>query len=75
MVLVFPPTYSGDIDLALLVFAVSMLIGRRVVNGNFTDQDRDRLTGLVAAEGGIGKEEAARRVARRCIPENLPPLF
>ena len=43
---------------------ISALIGRRVVNGTFTDQDRDRLTGLVAAEAGIGKEEAARRVAR-----------
>ena len=43
---------------------ISALIWGRVANGTFTDQDRDRLTGLVAVEAGIGKEEAARRVAR-----------
>ena len=43
---------------------ISALTGRRVLNGSFTDQDRDRLTALVAAEAGVTKEEAARRVAR-----------
>jgi len=43
---------------------ISVLTGRRILNGTFTDQDRDRLTALVAAEAGVTKEEAARRVAR-----------
>ena len=43
---------------------ISALIWRRVVNGAFTAEERDRLTALVAAEAGVGKEEAARRVAR-----------
>jgi hypothetical protein len=43
---------------------ISALIWRRVVNGTFTAEERDRLTALVAADAGIGKEEAARRVAR-----------
>jgi hypothetical protein len=40
------------------------LAGRRIVNGSLTDQERDRLATLVAAQAGISKEEAARRVAR-----------
>lgn len=43
---------------------ITALTGRRVLNGSFTNQDRDRLTTLVAAQAGISKEEAARRVAR-----------
>jgi hypothetical protein len=42
---------------------ISALIGRRVFDGTLTDQERDRLTGLVAANDGLSKEEAARRVA------------
>lgn len=42
---------------------ISALIWR-VANGTFTAEQRDRLTALVAADAGIGKEEAARRVAR-----------
>lgn len=43
---------------------IDQLAGRRVVNGSLTDQDRDRLSALVAAQAGINREEAARRVAR-----------
>ena len=43
---------------------IATLAGRRVVNGSLTDQERDRLTTLVAAQVGISKEEAARRVGR-----------
>jgi hypothetical protein len=43
---------------------IAALAGRRVVNGSLTDQERDRLATLVAAQAGISKEEAARRVAR-----------
>src|SRR5208282_1719035 len=43
---------------------ITTLTGRRVLNGSFTDQDRERLTALVAAEAGVTKEEAVRRVAR-----------
>jgi hypothetical protein len=43
---------------------IATLAGRRIVNGSLTDQERDRLTTLVAAQAGISKEEAARRVAR-----------
>jgi hypothetical protein len=35
-----------------------------VINGSLTDQERDRLSTLVAAQAGISKDEAARRVAR-----------
>ena len=43
---------------------IAALAARRVVNGSLTDQERDRLTTLVAAQAGVSKEEAARRVAR-----------
>ena len=43
---------------------IASLATRRVVNGSLTDQERDRLATLVAAQAGISKEEAARRVAR-----------
>lgn len=41
---------------------IGILIGRRIYNGTLSDQDRDRLTTLVADEAGISKEEAARRI-------------
>src|SRR5215468_91343 len=43
---------------------IATLAGRRIVNGSLTDQERDRLAPLVAAQTDISKEEAARRVAR-----------
>ena len=43
---------------------IATLAGRRVINGSLSDPDRDRLTTLVAAQAGISKDEAARRVAR-----------
>lgn len=60
-------TSSGDptqMTRAQITAEIAALAGRRVVNGNLTDQERDRLTTLVAAQAGISKEEAARRVAR-----------
>src|SRR5208282_2526449 len=33
-------------------------------NGSLTDHERDRLATLVAAQAGVSKEEAARRVAK-----------
>src|SRR5215471_19419029 len=58
---------SGDptqMTRAQITSEIAALAGRRVVNGSLTDQERDRLTTLVAAQAGISKEEAARRVAR-----------
>ena len=58
---------SGDptqMTRAQITSEIATLAGRRVVNGSLTDQERDRLTTLVAAQAGISKEEAARRVAR-----------
>jgi Protein of unknown function (DUF2795) len=43
---------------------IAALTGRRVLNGSFSDQDRDRLTALVAAQAGVTREEAVRRVAQ-----------
>ena len=60
-------TSSGDptqMTRAQITGEIAALAGRRVVNGSLTDQERDRLTTLVAAQAGISKEEAARRVAR-----------
>jgi hypothetical protein len=60
-------TSSGDptqMTRAQITSEIAALAGRRVVNGSLTDQERDRLTTLVAAQAGISKEEAARRVAR-----------
>ena len=60
-------TSSGDptqMTRAQITSEIAALAGRRVVNGNLTDQERDRLATLVAAQAGISKEEAARRVAR-----------
>jgi hypothetical protein len=60
-------TSSGDptqMTRAQINGEIATLAGRRVVNGSLTDQERDRLTTLVAAQAGISKEEAARRVAR-----------
>jgi hypothetical protein len=49
---------------AQITTEIAALAGRRVVNGSLTDQERDRLSTLVAAQAGVSKEEAARRVAR-----------
>jgi hypothetical protein len=60
-------TSSGDptqMTRAQITSEIATLAGRRVVNGSLTDQERDRLTTLVAADAGISKDEAARRVAR-----------
>jgi hypothetical protein len=60
-------TSSGDptqMTRAQITSEIAALAARRVVNGSLTDQERDRLTTLVAAQVGISKEEAARRVAR-----------
>jgi hypothetical protein len=58
---------SGDptqMTRAQITAEIATLAGRRVINGSLTDQERDRLTTLVAAQAGISKDEAARRVAR-----------
>lgn len=60
-------TTSGDptqMTRAQITSEIATLAGRRVVNGSLTEQERDRLTTLVAADAGISKEEAAHRVAR-----------
>ena len=60
-------TSSGDptqMTRAQITSEIAALAARRVVNGSLTDQERDRLTTLVAAQAGISKDEAARRVAR-----------
>jgi len=49
---------------AQITSEIAALAGRRVVNGSLTDQERDRLATLVAAQAGVSKEEAARRVAK-----------
>jgi len=49
---------------AQITAEITTLAGRRVINGSLTDQERDRLSTLVAAQAGISKDEAARRVAR-----------
>lgn len=43
---------------------ISAITGRLLLNGSLSDQDRDRLTSLVAAEADVTQDEAARRVAR-----------
>ena len=60
-------TTTGDptqMTRAQVTAEIASLAGRRVVNGSLTDQERDRLSTLVAAQAGISKDEAARRVAR-----------
>src|SRR6516165_7911712 len=60
-------TSSGDptqMTRVQITSEIATLAGRRVVNGSLTDQERDRLATLVAAQAGVSKEEAARRVAR-----------
>ena len=60
-------TSSGDptqMTRAQITSEIAALAGRRVINGSLTDQERDRLATLVAAQAGVSKEEAARRVAR-----------
>jgi hypothetical protein len=41
---------------------MAALVRRSVVNGNLSESDRNRLVALVAAQSGVTKEEAARRV-------------
>jgi Protein of unknown function (DUF2795) len=41
---------------------IAALVGRSVVNGSVLESDRNRLIALVAAQSGVTKEEAARRV-------------
>jgi hypothetical protein len=58
---------SGDptqMTRAQITSEIAALAGRRVVNGSLTDPERDRLATLVAAQVGVSKEEAARRVVR-----------
>jgi uncharacterized protein DUF2795 len=60
-------TSSGDptqMTRAQITSEIAVLTGRRVLNGRFTDQERDRLNALVAVQAGITKEEAAQRVLR-----------
>src|SRR5271166_6074848 len=60
-------TSSGDptqMTRAQITSEIAALAARRVVNGSLTDQERDRLSALVAAQAGVSKEEAARRVAQ-----------
>jgi Protein of unknown function (DUF2795) len=60
-------TSSGDptqMTRAQITSEIAALAGRRVVSGSLTDQERDRLSTLVAAQAGVSKEETARRVAK-----------
>jgi len=41
---------------------IAALVGKSVVNGSVAESDRNRLIALVAAQSGVTKEEAARRV-------------
>jgi hypothetical protein len=41
---------------------ISSLVGRRVANGSLTNDERQRLNALVAADAGIPQLEAAQRV-------------
>jgi hypothetical protein len=41
---------------------IAALVRRSVPNGNLSESDRNRLVDLVAAQSGVTKEEAARRV-------------
>ena len=41
---------------------IAALVGRSVVSGSVSESDRNRLIALVAAQSGVTKEEAARRV-------------
>ena len=41
---------------------IAALVGKSVVNGSASESDRNRLIALVAAQSGVTKEEAARRV-------------
>ena len=59
-------TTSGDptqMTHAQITSEIATLVGRRVVNGSLTDDQRDRLTTLVAAQSGISKDAAAHRVS------------
>jgi hypothetical protein len=41
---------------------IAALVGKSVVNGSVSEPDRNRLIALVAAQSGVTREEAARRV-------------
>ena len=43
---------------------ITGLVGSRFLNGSLSEADRDRLVTLIAAQSGVTKEEAARRVTR-----------
>ncbi|MBV9531838.1 MAG: DUF2795 domain-containing protein [Bradyrhizobium sp.] len=43
---------------------IGTLVRRGLPNGNLSDSDRNRLVDLVAAQSGVTREEAARRVTR-----------
>jgi hypothetical protein len=43
---------------------IATLVRSNLFNGSASDADRDRLVALVAAQSGVTKEEAARRVTR-----------
>jgi Protein of unknown function (DUF2795) len=52
---------------------IALLTGRLLSSGSLADQDRDRLTTLVAARDNLTREEAARRVAR--MQENATAIL
>ena len=43
---------------------IALVIGNGLYGGNFNDADRTRLIALVAAEAGVTRDEATRRVVR-----------
>ncbi len=53
-----PARMTGDQRAA----AMADILGRRVANGSFTEQDRTRAAALVAAEAGISEADARARI-------------
>ncbi|WP_376092985.1 hypothetical protein ACE7GA_24700 [Roseomonas sp. CCTCC AB2023176] len=58
---------SGPTDVARMTTEqraaeITSLLGKRVANGNLSNDDRTRLNRLVAAEAGIPEQEAAQRI-------------
>jgi Protein of unknown function (DUF2795) len=47
-----------------IVAEIAGIVRSSLFNGSVTDADRTRLTALVAAQSGVTRDEAARRVAR-----------
>jgi len=43
---------------------IGRLVGRRITDGNLSQQDQDRLVALVAAEGGMSQDEARARIGQ-----------